>query len=209
MNDRALDAENPIERQMRALIDLIESDRAHRCAQILDPARASAAAVRAQARTDWRARLRSTFIEQRRRRLDTLAAARARAATRARLHAQQHAAALLRAAWLQLPEALRALWRDAAARAAWAQQVAAVARTRLSVDTWRIVHALEWPVAEQQTLAYSLPGITVRFEPDAAIDAGLKVIAGGNIVDATVAGLLADRSEIEAALLRLLEARRP
>jgi len=204
MNDRVVEAQ--IERQTRALLELIEADRARRCAQILEPAHASAAALRVQARADAHARRRATFGEQRRRRLDALAAARARLATRARLHAQQHEAALLRAAWLQLPDALRALWHDDAARARWTEQVVATARTRLSADAWRVVHAADWPDAEQLALARSLAGITLRFEAEAAIDAGLKVIAGGNIVDGTVAGLLADRSEIEAALLRLLEA---
>ncbi|HVO06151.1 MAG TPA: hypothetical protein VMT83_05155 [Burkholderiaceae bacterium] len=205
MNGRSIDAPAEVERQMRSLLELIESDRARRCAQILDPAHAGATALRARAASDARARLRAAFAEQRQRGLDALAAARARAATRMRLRAQQHAAALLRDAWRQLPDALRASWRDARSRAAWVDQVVATARTRLSVDSWRIVHAAGWPVAEQQALERSLVGIRVSFEPDAALDAGLQIVAGGNLVDATVTGLLGDRSEIEAALLRLLE----
>lgn len=206
MNETSTDTVSHLERQTRALLELIDADRARRCAQLLDPAQAAAAALRAQARNEARARRRATFVEQRQRRLDALAAARARLATRTRLHAQRHEAALLSLAWRQLPDALRALWHDAAARAAWVEQVVAAARTRLSADAWRIVHAADWPAAEQQALARSLAGITLHFEREAAVDAGLKVVAGGNIVDGTVAGLLADRSEIEAALLRLLEA---
>ena len=205
MNELGVDTPADVERPMRALLELIEADRTRRCAQVLDPAHAGAAALRVQAASAARARLRATFAEQRQRRLDALAAARARAATRMRLHAQRHATALLRAAWLQLPETLRALWRDARSRAAWVDQVVAAARTRLSVDRWRIVHAPGWPVAEQQALERSLAGIRVSFEPDGALDAGLQIVAGGNIVDATVTGLLGDRSEIEAALLQLLE----
>ncbi|HEX6017014.1 MAG TPA: hypothetical protein VFZ28_02835 [Burkholderiaceae bacterium] len=195
-----------LERQTRSLLELIEADRGRRCAQILEPARAGALALRAQARNEAHARRRATIAEQRQRRRDALAAARARLATRTRLHAQQHEAALLGLAWRQLPDALRALWRDAAARAAWVGQVVAAARTRLSADAWRIVHAADWPAAEQRALERSLAGIALHFESEPAVDAGIKVIAGGNIVDGTVAGLLADRSEIEAALLRLLEA---
>lgn len=196
-----------LERQTRSLLELIEADRERRCAQILEPARAGALALQAQARSEARARRHATIAAQRQRRRDALAAARARLATRTRLHAQQHEAALLRLAWRQLPDALCTLWRDTAARAAWVGQVVAAARTRLSADAWRIVHAADWPAAEQQALAGSLAGIALRFESEPAVDAGIKVIAGGNIVDGTVAGLLADRSEIEAALLRLLEAR--
>jgi hypothetical protein len=43
------------------------------------------------------------------------------------------------------------------------------------------------------------------FEADAAIAAGVKVVAAGNAIDGTLAGLLADRPAIEARLLRQLE----
>jgi len=43
------------------------------------------------------------------------------------------------------------------------------------------------------------------FEVDATIAAGLKVVANGNAIDGTLAGLLADRPAIEARLLRQLE----
>jgi len=67
----------------------------------------------------------------------------------------------------------------------------------------------DWPAAEQQALAQQLAeasGATPQFEPDARIRAGLKVAAGGNVVDGTLDGLLAERSSLEARLLRLLEA---
>jgi hypothetical protein len=45
----------------------------------------------------------------------------------------------------------------------------------------------------------------LQFEADPAIHAGLKVVANGNVIDGTLAGLLADRHEFEAQLLRQLE----
>ena len=39
----------------------------------------------------------------------------------------------------------------------------------------------------------------------AGIDAGLKVVVDGNMVDGSLAGLLADRAAFEARLLRRLE----
>ena len=48
--------------------------------------------------------------------------------------------------------------------------------------------------------------VAPRFDTDASIAAGLKVVDGTNVVDGTLAGLLADRADVEARLLRLLEA---
>lgn len=193
---------------MRALLELIEADRARQCAALLGEAHERAAALRAQAGAEARARLRAVFAEQRQRHREQLAAAQARLATRRRLHEQQRVAALLRLAWEALPQQLRTLWQQADARAAWAERVAAAALAKLPHATWRVVHAPDWPAAEQQALARriaSAAGEVPRFEADAAIAAGLKVVADGNVVDGTLDGLLADRAELEARLLHLLE----
>ncbi len=66
------------------------------------------------------------------------------------------------------------------------------------------MHGGDWPEAERQTLAARLQrdnATQLAFEVDASIDAGLRVVSGGNRLDATLAGLLADRDEIGARLL--------
>jgi len=195
---------NSIEPSARALLDLIEADRAARCAQILDEARSRATALRTQAQADAVARVRQAFAEQRLRRNERIAAAQARLATQRRLHEQQRSAALLRLAWEQLPGELLALWRQADTRAAWVAQVLAAARDSMPGTNWRVLHAPDWPAAERQaTLATLDPG--TQFEADPALTAGLRVVAAGNVIDGTLAGLLAERAEFEARLLRLLE----
>ena len=95
-----------------------------------------------------------------------------------------------------------------AARAAWVAHVLASARTRMPRGLWRIVHAPDWPPAEQQAQMAALAeasGTEPRFEADASIRAGLKVVASGNVIDGTQEGLLADRPALEARLLRELE----
>jgi hypothetical protein len=72
------------------------------------------------------------------------------------------------------------------------------------------VHAPGWPADEQRALAQSLVDVAraePRFEADASIEAGLKIVAGSNVIDGTTAGLIADRAEIEARLLHRLEPR--
>lgn len=209
-----------IERQAQALLDLVEADRRQQCSAALDEAQARAAAQRAQAAAQARTRMRQTFAEQRLRGHDALAAAQARLATQRRLHAQQHTTALLRLAWQQLPVELNALWQQAATRAAWVAQVLASAREHLPPGGWRIVHAADWPAPERQAVADALteelahaqatppagPGAAAPvFEADASLAAGLKVMAGGNVIDGSLAALLADRAEFEARLLRRME----
>jgi len=196
---------------MHALLELIEADRARQCAALLDEAHERATALRAQAGAEARVRLREAFAEQRQRLRGQIAAAQARLATRRRLHEQQRVAALLRLAWQTLPQQLRALWQQADARAAWIERVAAAALAKMPHHAWRIVHAPDWAVAEQQALARRIAaavGEAPRFEADAAIAAGLKVLADGNVVDGSIDGLLADRAELEARLLHLLESSR-
>jgi len=197
-----------LESQAQALLDLVEADRARQVAAILDEARGRAATLRSQAHAEARKRMREAFAEQRALHRDRLAAAQARLATQRRLHEQQRTAALLQRAWERLPGELVQLWRAPASRAAWVAMVTAAARARMPRGPWRIVHAPDWPVAEQQALraAWSVgPDAALAFEPDAQIRAGQKVAAAGNLIDGTLDGLLADRREIESRLLRQLE----
>ena len=197
-----------IEQRTRALLDLVEADRARQCAQILAEAQAKAAALRDQAHAEARARMRQAFAEQRLLQRERIAAAQARLATRRRVSGQQRTAALLRLAWEQLPDELLTLWRDPGARAAWVTHVVAAAREHMPAGGWRIVHATDWPAVERQAFAAALEaqvGQAPLLEPSAAIDGGLKVVADGNVIDGTLAGLLADRADVEARLLRHLE----
>jgi len=193
---------------MRALLDLVEADRARQCAQILGDENSRVAALLAQVHADARTRMRHAFEDQRQRRREQIAAAQARLATQRRLHEQQRTAALLRLAWQQLPRELLALWQQPASRATWVSHVLASARARMPGGPWHLVHAPGWPAEEQQALAQQLAtgsGHAPVFEVDATIAAGLKVVANGNAIDGTLAGLLADRPAIEARLLRQLE----
>jgi hypothetical protein len=203
--NQALAQTLPMQPQVRALLDLIEADRARQCGQILGQAKRGADAARAQAHAEARIRLRRAFEEQRQRCGQQLAAAQAQLATRRRLHAQQRTAALLRLAWQQLPAELLALWREPNSRAAWVTQVLEFARARLPGGSWEIVHAPEWSEAQQKTLLAGL-SLAPTLRADARISAGLKVLSHGNVLDATLDGLLADRAEFEVRLLPRLEA---
>jgi hypothetical protein len=197
-----------VDRTTQALLDLVADDRDRKCGAILDEAKANAKALLEAANLDARARMRATFAEERERMTVRIAAAEAMLATKRRLAEQRRAAALVAAGWERLPAALEAAWCDPAARREWVARIATEAQRCLPKGEWRIVHAPDWPAEERDALAAGLAASAAapEFVADARVRAGLKIAAQGNVLDGTMAGLLADPTEIGARLLRELEA---
>jgi hypothetical protein len=104
-----------------------------------------------------------------------------------------------------LPAALERRWRDAALRRAWWLGAVRVAAARLVARDWQVAIAgpLDEPERAALAAAAATCGARVAFTASAA-RAGLAISAGASVVDATPAGLLADRSAIAARLLALL-----
>lgn len=197
-----------LERRTQALLDLVEGDRCTQCERILDEARARASALLAQAHADARIRMREAFAEERQRAHERVAAAQATFQTRRRLHEQRRAADMLALGWRRLPDALHQRWRDPETRRMWVDAIVAMARSTLPRTPWRIAHGPDWPIAEQRHLSARLAAdfdAAPALVADAGITGGLKITAGGNVVDGTVAGLLDDCVEVGAQLLRHLE----
>jgi hypothetical protein len=196
-----------IDRARTALLELVAADRDRKCAAILGDAKAKADAVLKDAHAAARARVRATFAEERERMAKRIAAAQAMLATRRRLAEQRRAAALVAAGWERLPGALERAWRDPAARAAWVERTAAEAQALLPAGAWRIVHAPDWPERERALLLTQLGAAHAGSEAvaDPRARAGLKIMAAGNVIDGTLAGILHDRTEIGALLLREME----
>lgn len=199
-----------LERRTQALLAIVEDDRCAQCETILAEAQGRASTLLAQAHADAHARMREAFSEERRHLHERVAAARAKLQTRQRLHEQQRTATLLALGWQRLPDALRARWRDSDTRRQWVDAVRAMAWRVLPRAQWRIAHDPAWPAAEQQALGARIArdlDAAPAFCADAGIDAGLRIASGGNVVDGSLEGLLADRVEVGAQLLRYLEQR--
>jgi hypothetical protein len=201
-----------VDRQTQALLALVEADRAKKCDAIIKEARARAAALLDEAHADARRRMRAMFREEHERTDERVAAAEANLQTRERLALQRRAAALLAESWRRLPAELVRRWREPEARREWVGSVIASAREVLPRDGWTITHAPDWPAPERAALAHELAAVLPappQFIADPKIAAGLKVGARGNVIDSTLAGLLADRAAIGGELLRALEATEP
>ena len=197
--------------RMQALLDMVERDRQARCQALLDQARAEADAALAQARALARTQMREAFADERQRARSRIAAAQAELQTRCREHAQRRIEALLVLAWQRLPGVLRQRWHDDAARARWVRMAFDAARAALPHEAWTVSHGPDWPAAEQAALADQCRaafGAAPGFVVDPRIEGGLRIGTGGSVVDATLAGLLADRDEIGGRLIGELEARR-
>lgn len=197
-----------LERRAQALLDLVEQDRCLQCEAIIGEARARAAEVLARSHADARTRMRELFAEERQQARERVDAAQARLQTRSRLHEQRRAADMLALGWGRLPDALLARWRDPEHRQCWVDAVTAIAIRVLPRTRWQVVHVPAWPVAEQRALCARVtpaPDLAPTLIEDAGIAAGLKIAAGGNVVDGTLAGLVSDRTEVGARLLRHLE----
>lgn len=200
-----------LEAQVNALEELVESTRNERCRRILEDARRGAEETVKRAHRENRARMRAAIEEQRKRMEETLAATRARLATRARQNRQQADKERLALAWSRLGEALQERWKNPKCRRLWILGLVEDALAHLPRDPWRIEHPERFEAAELSGVNERItehcggepPDIVTREE----IRAGLRICAGGACMDGTGEGLLIDRNRIEAELLSLLRDR--
>ena len=197
-----------LDAQVNALEEVVESSREARCRELLEEARRSAVETVKRAHQENRARMRAAIEEQRKRMEETLAATRARLATRERQHRQQADQERLSLAWLRLKEVLLERWQDADCRRRWVLGLIEEALAHLPRDLWRIEHPQRFDPNElssvNQQIAEHCGGKPADFAINKGIDAGLRIAAGGARVDGTIEGLLTDRNRIEAELLALL-----
>lgn len=203
---------SPIVRaQAEALLRRVAADRD---ARIQETRRAGEHAVREllrQARRDARARVRAAIAEERQLHERALADRRAALDTEDRQRVQALLGGLVARAWARLPAALAARWAEPDGAAEWCRAAGAQARAVLPGDTDLFVELDATSDASQQarvlaSLAQAGLG-RAGVAPVAGLGAGLRLRAGVACVDASVAGLLAPREQVEAALLADIEAR--
>jgi F0F1-type ATP synthase membrane subunit b/b' len=198
-----------LQQRTQALLELVQAHSAARCEQILAPARAEASAIRRAALAGARQRVRTAIAEARQRLHAEVVAAEARLATELRLQSQARAKAQLALAWQALERQCIARWSDPAARQRWLDTHLARAFATLPTDgPWDVTLPAgtddgTLAAVEQRLRARGMAAARVRLDPQ--VRAGLRVRAGSNSLDATVAGLLADRTAIEGRLLQLLQ----
>jgi hypothetical protein len=188
----------------RALLELVEADRVERCTAIGREADDAAQALLRDARKSARGRVGEAMKVERRRLHERLAALDAALATETRLHEQRRLRALLDEAWGRLPAAIEARWRDSGGRRQWTRQILDGARSELERGDCSLRYAPGWPDDERDAAIAELAAAgfpVVTCTQDSAMRAGLQVRSRGNVLDGTLAGLLADRNAIGARTL--------
>lgn len=197
-----------LDAQVTALEDVVETSREARCHQLLEDAKRGVKETVKRAHRENRARMRAAIEEQRKDMEETLAATRARLATRARQRQQQADKERLDHAWARLGKVLLERWQDADIRRQWILGLVEEALAHLPGDPWRIEHPQGFDPAElasiTKRIAEHCGGEPADFVAVEVARAGLRIIAGGACMDGTVEGLLTDRNRVEAELLAAL-----
>lgn len=197
-----------LEDREQGLLDLVDAYREAECRTLMDAARREAAELIGRTYQEERARLHQRVLAERTGSRERIQAARAEKDTRERAGGERASARILAVAWPRLEAVLVSRWRDPAGRQTWVQGVLEQARRLLPKGVWTLRHAPDWPETEWQALGTLLAaelGTEPRFVADGSLSAGLAIEGAGALLDASLEGLLKDRTRIEARLLALLE----
>jgi len=187
-----------------ALLLQVTQDRDRRCVALRAAAASQAGQIVRAARAGALQSVRSAVTQERARLEFGLRQATARADIEVRRREQQTSRELLGQMWSAIGEVLTRRWRDGALQRAWIEAALGEAGRLLTGRVWRIESAAQWTQLERDALlALSLAqgARSVDFSFDAAMPAGLRIRAERVCIDATVAGLLAQRDAIEATFL--------
>ena len=197
--DQKQDAET-----LEQLLDVVNENRNRRCAEVSESTRLNAREILQQAHTRVRARLRRHVSMLREKYRVSISAAQARKETLIRQQQQKADKACLDKAWPVLREALLALWRDPESRQTWIEAAIDSAASNLLEADWRLEYPLDFTAQDaelmQQTLGDRLEK-TAELTASGEIEAGIRIISHGTVVDATIDGLLQQKQRIEATLI--------
>jgi hypothetical protein len=200
-----------LETQVAALLQRLATDRDRRCAELRSSTEGQVRELLRSARKEALANVREAIARERKHAEQTLRQAQASAALDVRERAQQLTRALLERMWAAIGGVLAVRWADAARRRSWQEAAVRQAQALLSGRSWRIEHGAGCSEDELGALmklaaAGEGPGPPREIELvcDPAVRAGIRIRAAGVCLDATVAGLLESRAEIEADFLATL-----
>jgi hypothetical protein len=198
---------HPLSSRLQELLEVVDQDREKRCAELIDQARADAERIVKQAWKSTRARLHHEVLHARQEYRRQLLLEQASNEARRRQARERVDRAWLDQVWQPLQEALVQRWQTTEGRLLWVDALMRQATGRLVQSDWQIHHPADWPEAERRQLATRLQAVLGKepaFVADPALSAGIRVCAGHTVVDGSCAGLLRDRTHIEALLLAAL-----
>jgi hypothetical protein len=188
------------------LLQLVEQWRDEECRALMERAQTEARELLRNSRRRARRQVHETYVAEHERARERLAAARAELATRRHRRQRQLGEVILGAGRQQLAERLTARWGEPDRRTRWIRSAVADAQVRLPAGHWTVRHGADFRTEDHNTLLASIgssrPPALVA---DHRVGAGLVIECAGVQLDASAAGLLADREAIEGRLLALMQ----
>jgi len=201
----ASDSQMPPDKEtLEHLLGVVVENREKRCQDVRDRAQQQAAEIIQQAYARSRGRLHRHVNELREKSRLRVASARARNQTLLRQQHQKEDRAVLDVAWPLLREAMLDLWSNTETRTRWLDAAVAAATQRLRHDGWRIEHPHDFIKDDASTVLHQCKqGIDSKPKLAAVedLEAGVRIISSGTVVDATLDGLLSQKTAIEAVML--------
>ncbi|HMA98044.1 MAG TPA: hypothetical protein VKO38_01170 [Wenzhouxiangella sp.] len=200
-----------VARSAKGLLSLLDEAGERECAALISEAEQKAAELRSRAFGRARERVRIAVGQVRKQMAQSLARVEAEIETARRQRILAHDAELVAEGRELLRSALLKRWQQPAARKAWAAKLVDAADRVVIAREWQIECPPDWPDEERAEIverAAKVCGAKVDVCSCHSIDAGLRVISGGLVVDMRVDGLLADSAYVEGALLALCRSSR-
>lgn len=199
-------ADSIVEAQLQHMLELIDEFRQDQSSSILNEAGKQARAVVKQAYADGRAQLHHNVMKDRNRVREAITSAQAQRDTHIRQQQQQADKSSLQKAWILLENQLIQSWSQTRAQNQWLEMTLNQAANMLPHGNWTIYHPTTWTTAQSnfdQQIEQHISHKPV-FKSDSAIKVGIRICHDSACVDATLEGLLHDRSRIESMLLAVI-----
>jgi len=186
------------------LLGVVVENREKRCLELRENAQQQARAIIKLAYSKGRTRMHHHIDALREKYRVRVTAATARNQTLLRRQHQKEDRATLDVAWPLLCEAILALWNDPASRHKWLDAAITSASAGLREHDWRIEHPLSLSGEDINRINRSFShgkGKGPELSACDDIEAGIRIIAKGTVIDATLNGLLQQKTAIEARLI--------
>lgn len=197
-----------VQTSTEALRRLIRESAEAQCREIKQQTRTEARDLLRRARREARERVHHAIEHERQQHAQRLDHERAALESHDRQQLLETTRRTLGRAWQELEGMLAALWQAHECRSEWIRSLFEQALERLPAGHWRIEHPLPFPEeinADWQRRLREYTGQEPEWIARAEIRAGLRIRVGGVHLDATLEGLLADRTQLEARLLDHIE----
>ena len=186
------------------LLGVVVENREQRCRQVREKARQQGSEIIKLSYARGRARMRHHIDALREKYRLRVASATARNQTQLRQQHQKEDRAMLDIAWPLLSEAMLALWNDPESRHRWLEAAIGNASSRMRQQGWHIEHPpglSEEDIERINQASMHGKGKGPELSASDDIKAGIRIIVRGTVIDATLDGLLQQKTAIEARLL--------